>query len=979
MRLPALESYYVSKIRRGSHQLANLNVDNPNLSPEPTPTSVTPSGSPTSRTAEQYSASRFVAHSGANVWRSPAFLKRARTSSVSLFDSLYDAFVEESVDKPAKRSKVGKLSGQWRFAENSPCPEDGADSDLPVQPMSEAVEPEAGLEPATEGETGESLSSPVGDLNQAHSNELANPAARAHPTKSERSHSAETEEVRTLVEDESLPTPRGDAVVETIDPRAEITVDRTQDLFSMESSLSGGNKLVNETQSSLMYRANPLLIGNPDGSGLNLISAATQTANPETAFSPLEDNNWEAPVLPSSPLLRPTASPGLMLVSPIMCRFIMDSNVHEEQKSGPSPDPYGGESQSTPDTVGEVSDPGEHATRHNSEGDEVMERTNFRHVSPSRSEQRQVSEGRSLNLDESTTSHQKGLDPSNGSAIPTDFVKDTPDVPNLYARSPLQDMHFEPSSSVGSPSESELGDDDESSMEDYEGFASDGVSSEDPTDLTESVAEQEPLGRASSEEERSREAESDDEERNLLTQHQSHARNDANNKNIEPVSTQDPEIIDPEDNSDDESQIDATSLELQVLEDVGSSPVAVSSPSDPGSRPSDFDLSSSNADFVDEEAASESIAYPALPIEDFERPPTSYFPRPPEYQNTEAEFDAKRGSQLFTPNATQPTPKERSFSIEILSPDYDLPTPQLTQSNSADLLSLEVANPVENKASLRNEPRSLTVPLARDLDDRMSTVPDVISPWFALKRSNQVYDAGEEDDGSGSQSEQSLDSEPQDFSHHVLKPVSGSKPHLQTPELNTVTSIANGHAMVQSPRSAPPLVGLRTRLSYFSPLATIHDHFASTIDVLAIVTSTTSMQRSKSGPKDYHLSLNIIDPSSNSSFTTVQIFRPFKEALPLASKGAAILLRNFKVQSQKHKFVLVSTASSAWAVFEKGQIAEVNGPPVEIGAEERGFAKGLSQWWESLGQDVQGANGVKRGEGDDRSEVSMTHGNNGIT
>lgn len=944
---PVLQSDHGSKIRRDSHQLADMNIDCPSLCPKPTPTTIIPSGTPPSQTAAPSPAFKFIANSELSVWRSPAFLKRARTSSVSLFDSLYDAYAEESLDKPAKRSKIERVSGQWRYADLS-NQDNGADSDLPVQWISEAVGIEAGLEPAIAGGTADSPPRPIGDLIEVDANELADSAAKAHPVRVEGTCSPETVRRQELLEDQSLLIPWTNAMPETTDSREGTTIDVTQDLSSVEGPLSGSNLPIYEGQSRRMYGES----SNPDGSALHPTPTPIRTAKTETANPPLDEDVREAPVLPSSPLLHPTASTGLPLIPPIVGRLSMDSSVHEErqdQVSELNSDTLDGEfqSQSTPDPISAVPYQDDHTIRQSTGDDQDMGHNYLHLVSPAPSEQRKMLEGRSPNSGGSIIPHQKERDSSDGAFMPTDFIQERLDIPNIYARSSLQmqNMRPEPSTSVGSASESEIGDDDELSTEDFEGFTSEGISSE-YNNRTESMAERESLEIASSEKEPSREAESDDEEIYPRAQHHLYNGRDAKTEDMELLSTQDPEIIDLEDDSEDESQPDTTSPEVQNIEKVFSSPFAVSSSSEDGSRPSEVDYDSSNAQSVNNDNTSEYITYPTLPEEGSEQPTPLYSPSPPQYNNTEAELDPRGGTQLLTPNATQLTHEERSNTIDLQYDGRDLPTPQLTQTTGAGQLSLEVADRLDDETLLRNELRSLTVPLEGVLGRRRSKVPDVISPWFTLKRSSQVYEASEEDDESDSQGEQSLDSEPLELFHPAVEPNNSSVSRFQISEPDTVATVANGNT--------PPLVGLRTPLSYFSPLATMHDHFTSTIDVLAIVTSTTPLQRSKSGPKDYYLTLNIIDPSSNSTLTTVQIFRPFKEALPVVSKGAAILLRNFKVQSQKHEFVLVSTACSAWAVFENGQSVQVNGPPVEIGAEERGFAKGLSQWWASLGQDVKG-------------------------
>lgn len=56
-------------------------------------------------------------------WSSPAFIKRARTSYGSLFDTGYDPFAEEDGTIPGKRRKRARLSSTWRYVSRSPSPE----------------------------------------------------------------------------------------------------------------------------------------------------------------------------------------------------------------------------------------------------------------------------------------------------------------------------------------------------------------------------------------------------------------------------------------------------------------------------------------------------------------------------------------------------------------------------------------------------------------------------------------------------------------------------------------------------------------------------------------------------------------------------------------------------------------------------------------------------------------------------------------
>ena len=153
-------------------------------------------------------------------------------------------------------------------------------------------------------------------------------------------------------------------------------------------------------------------------------------------------------------------------------------------------------------------------------------------------------------------------------------------------------------------------------------------------------------------------------------------------------------------------------------------------------------------------------------------------------------------------------------------------------------------------------------------------------------------------------------------------------------------------------------LGLRTPLSYFARLSALEQHFGSTIDIFAIVVSCTEASRAAKGPRHFYKTILLTDSSSTTahgvpSCTTAQLFRPFKQALPILETGDSILLRNLKVQMQKHKPMLLSTESSAWAVFRKDTDVQIRGPHVEFGEEERNFAKDLCMWWHSLAPEVQ--------------------------
>ena len=144
-------------------------------------------------------------------------------------------------------------------------------------------------------------------------------------------------------------------------------------------------------------------------------------------------------------------------------------------------------------------------------------------------------------------------------------------------------------------------------------------------------------------------------------------------------------------------------------------------------------------------------------------------------------------------------------------------------------------------------------------------------------------------------------------------------------------------------------VGLRTAHGYFSPLASLSHCFSSIVDVFAVSVHCTDLSRSTKGPLDYFLTLHITDASIAPNSSTVQIFRPRQEALPRVQSGDVVLLRAFKVQSFKRKIGLLSSAESAWVVWQKGAgQADVKGPPVEFGDAELERVQLLKKWWDGL-------------------------------
>ncbi|KAL4753171.1 hypothetical protein BDW72DRAFT_169463 [Aspergillus terricola var. indicus] len=140
--------------------------------------------------------------------------------------------------------------------------------------------------------------------------------------------------------------------------------------------------------------------------------------------------------------------------------------------------------------------------------------------------------------------------------------------------------------------------------------------------------------------------------------------------------------------------------------------------------------------------------------------------------------------------------------------------------------------------------------------------------------------------------------------------------------------------------------GLRSKLSYFVPLATLIDHYSALVDTISIVSEANPPTKTGSGSKDFIMTIQLTDQSMAGASVYAQLLRPYKSALPTPREGDAILLRNFRVKSFNHSVILVSDSTSAWAVFSSSaEGADIAGPPVEYGVEEKDYATGLRHWY----------------------------------
>ena len=328
-------------------------------------------------------------------------------------------------------------------------------------------------------------------------------------------------------------------------------------------------------------------------------------------------------------------------------------------------------------------------------------------------------------------------------------------------------------------------------------------------------------------------------------------------------------------------------------------------------------------------------------------------------------LDQKLSHQLVTPENTQqdgPDSQLQDHTAELGGEISLPPTPQNTQEDANVRPTLEIPIEPATKISVPQTPK---MPLPTSTDElrerrrspRLSRkfpasqgVTEVVSPYFTPRRVSQMWNQ----DQIVTSSDLTAIKPSQALANDATQ---------MTEKQNKLTdvSITQEEFASKSDHPAIPKTGLTTSLSYYTLLSFLQDHFEQYVDVLALSTTISGeQQKAKSGPRDWHTTLHLTDPSlQGNKAITVQIFRPYRTALPEVQRGHVVLLRSFKVQSQKRKCMLLSTESSAWAVFsvhkEVGhEVSEsdavIVGPPVEYGFEEMSYAAELKKWWEVEGE-----------------------------
>ena len=254
--------------------------------------------------------------------------------------------------------------------------------------------------------------------------------------------------------------------------------------------------------------------------------------------------------------------------------------------------------------------------------------------------------------------------------------------------------------------------------------------------------------------------------------------------------------------------------------------------------------------------------------------------------------------------------------------------------------------PLKRRSALVEKLRARRLASESTPQSRIGNASRTASPWFAPRRSSKVVPDSDADSVLSETEKTSRDKTPKKAPNLLATPEKSLAQSFV--RSSPAGSVASSQYV---PPSQPTTGGLRTSLSYFVPLDALPQHFGTLTDTFAVAVNSTPVTRAKSGPRDFTVTLYITDWSSSKSKHPVlmaQLFRPNQKAFPQIHSGNAILLRNFKVQSFQHQISLLSTDTSAWAVFSEGTEPQVRGPPIEFGAEERAFARGHWKWWASL-------------------------------
>ena len=344
----------------------------------------------------------------------------------------------------------------------------------------------------------------------------------------------------------------------------------------------------------------------------------------------------------------------------------------------------------------------------------------------------------------------------------------------------------------------------------------------------------------------------------------------------------------------------------------------------------------------------------------------------------------------FTPDASQRR-SQQSLAVENELPSHVQLPPTPHQTQLASFESVHEPPSMEPLTDLPDMDEVLATPGKPQLD---SDGASVLSPWFNVKSSSRmqkIEDTKLQVPFEGASLQEFDDARPPDAEDANVQSqtlMSKSSPSPEdAPKTQMVASQIELPDFSFTQSQLTPVKGLLTGISYYTPVGALYScirlpsssqvYNDGCVDVIAVVTKgTTKPLRADKGQRDYYTTLSITDEFFHPRTMRVQVFRPWRAALPEAERGDVVLLRGFEVFSAKGGVGvgLKSAESAAWCAWRFGEDKasinlasddskpwtkrekvgnsareEMKGPPVELGEQERGFAHDLRRWWQNVG------------------------------
>ena len=315
-----------------------------------------------------------------------------------------------------------------------------------------------------------------------------------------------------------------------------------------------------------------------------------------------------------------------------------------------------------------------------------------------------------------------------------------------------------------------------------------------------------------------------------------------------------------------------------------------------------------------------------------------------------------------------PTPDQTQLQENLPLQSSSFQQPEEVRSPKGEIIVDQVIEKTTEEQELQPQssaPEEMTPHIHRRISQRLtrkSAAPEPIeTPYFTPKRQIESSGTPAHERSQLPQSTQALPSSPTTSARRRSSRLQRNtaspevaRSHEQEEIQEEPLSPIEEDARTQRPKTP----GLSTLHSYYPALGSLEEYFGAETDIIAIcVEDSTPAERAKRGPKDWHTTLRVADESSDSSAKSkqaVQIFRHNKTALPNTRRGDVVLLRHFKVQTEKHKPLLLSTDISAWAVFDRDSEGHrepaISGPVPEYGENERTHVQNLMSWWRETAQ-----------------------------